>query len=59
MVGTVEPRKGYAQTIDAFELLWSKGEEVNLVIVGKAGWHVEELVERLRDHPLRGKRLFW
>ncbi|WP_017773051.1 glycosyltransferase family 4 protein [Paraburkholderia kururiensis] len=59
MVGTVEPRKSYAQAIDAFELLWSKGEEVNLVIVGKAGWHVEELVERLREHPLRGKRLFW
>lgn len=59
MVGTIEPRKGYTQAIDAFESLWSKGEEVNLVIVGKAGWHMEEVVDRLRNHPQAGTRLFW
>ncbi|PMS36910.1 glycosyltransferase involved in cell wall biosynthesis [Trinickia symbiotica] len=59
MVGTIEPRKGYTQAIDAFESLWSKGENVNLVIVGKAGWHMEEVVDRLRGHPQAGTRLFW
>ncbi|NLN67882.1 MAG: glycosyltransferase family 4 protein [Alcaligenaceae bacterium] len=59
MVGTVEPRKGHTQVLDAFEQLWRSGEEVNLVIVGKQGWSVEELVERLRNHLELNKRLFW
>ncbi|GAA0574240.1 glycosyltransferase [Caenispirillum bisanense] len=59
MVGTVEPRKGHAQTLEAFEQLWTEGVDVNLVIVGKQGWMVEALVDKLRMHPERGKRLFW
>lgn len=59
MVGTVEPRKGYAQTLAAFERLWAQGCDLNLVIVGKQGWMVEALVERLRAHPESGRRLFW
>jgi len=59
MVGTIEPRKGYAQTLAAFEQLWSNGVDVNLVIVGKQGWMVEELIEKLRHHPELGKQLFW
>lgn len=31
MVGTVEPRKGHAQTLAAFERLWANGHEVNQV----------------------------
>ncbi|MGJ7504321.1 glycosyltransferase [Variovorax sp. ZT5P49] len=59
MVGTVEPRKGHAQTLDAFEQLWRNGINVNLVVVGKTGWMVEEVIERLQRHPQRGRRLFW
>jgi glycosyltransferase involved in cell wall biosynthesis len=59
MVGTLEPRKGHAQVIDAFEELWRKGQPVNLVIVGKQGWMTESLVARLRQHPQNGVRLFW
>lgn len=59
MVGTIEPRKGHAQTLAAFELLWAKGVDANLVIVGKNGWLVDALVDRLRAHPERGRRLFW
>ncbi|MEO7148572.1 MAG: glycosyltransferase [Rhodanobacteraceae bacterium] len=59
MVGTLEPRKGHAQALDAFELLWSQGPQVRLAIVGKPGWMTESLVERLRNHPENGKRLFW
>jgi glycosyltransferase involved in cell wall biosynthesis len=58
-VGTIEPRKGYAQTLSAFELLWAEGEQVNLVFVGKEGWMVEKLAARLRKHPQLNKRLFW
>lgn len=59
MVSTVEPRKGHAQVLDAFEELWRAGVDANLVIVGKQGWMVEALVERLRSHPELNKRLFW
>jgi glycosyltransferase involved in cell wall biosynthesis len=59
MVGTIEPRKGHAQALAAFELLWSRGVEVNLVIVGKQGWMVDSTVAQLRQHPRAGKQLFW
>lgn len=58
-VGTVEPRKGLKQTLLAFEQLWAEGMDINLVIVGKQGWLVDELVERIRNHPELNKRLFW
>jgi glycosyltransferase involved in cell wall biosynthesis len=59
MVGTVEPRKGHAQTLAAFELLWEQGVDANLVVVGKQGWMMEALAERMNSHPERDKRLFW
>ena len=59
MVGTIEPRKGHAQVLAAFETLWSRGLNVNLVIVGKAGWLVDDLVTTLEHHPERRRRLFW
>ncbi len=59
MVGTVEPRKGIAQTLGAFELLWAEGIDVNLVIVGKQGWLVEALIDKLSTHHEDGNRLFW
>jgi glycosyltransferase involved in cell wall biosynthesis len=59
MVGTVEPRKGQGQALAAFEELWARGVDANLVIVGKHGWMVDALAERLASHAEKGKRLFW
>lgn len=59
MVGTMEPRKGHAQVVQAFEQLWAQGKNYNLFIVGKQGWNVEALCERLRQHPQAGRRLVW
>jgi glycosyltransferase involved in cell wall biosynthesis len=68
MVGTIEPRKGYLQTVSAFERLWHDGLQVNLVIVGNEGWThlpngqrrtIPEIVHRLRKHPELGRRMFW
>jgi glycosyltransferase involved in cell wall biosynthesis len=59
MVGTIEPRKGHAQALAAFELLWQRGVDVNLVVVGKQGWMVESTVARLRENPHAGKQLVW
>lgn len=58
-VGTIEPRKSHHVTIDAFERLWAGGQDVNLVLVGKQGWLVDELVARLQNHPRKGTQLFW
>eukprot|EP01034_Spumella_vulgaris_P033098 gene33098-40845_t len=68
MVGTIEPRKGHLQVLAAFELLWQRGVQANLVIVGNEGWRplpenarrtIPEIVRRLESHPQRGQRLFW
>ncbi len=58
-VGTIEPRKAHQITLDAFEILWSQGVDVNLVLVGKQGWLVDEFVSRLESHPEKERRLFW
>lgn len=59
MVGTLEPRKGYAQVLEAFELLWNAGKDINLIIVGKKGWLVDELSRKLIAHPELSKHLYW
>jgi len=68
MVGTIEPRKGYLQTLHAFDALWAQGVDVNLVIVGKEGWKplpdnqrrdIPQTIQALRNHAEQGKRLFW
>lgn len=58
-VGTLEPRKGHAQMLAAFEQLWAQGVDANLVFIGKPGWMVEPLVNKLQRHAELGKRLFW
>ena len=59
MVGTVEPRKGHAQVLAGFSELWAAGANVNLVIVGKPGWMVSDVIAALESHPKRAERLFW
>ncbi|RZT08683.1 Glycosyltransferase involved in cell wall bisynthesis [Duganella sp. CF402] len=68
MVGTIEPRKGHLQALDAFEQLWRDGVEAHLVIVGNEGWKalpaserrtIPAIVNRLSRHPQLGQRLHW
>lgn len=59
MVGTIEPRKGQEQVLDAFECLWARGSEFALVIVGKPGWGMAPFIERIQEHAELGKKLFW
>jgi glycosyltransferase involved in cell wall biosynthesis len=46
MVGTIEPRKGHLQTLAAFELLWQRGVDVALTVVGVEGWTALAAPER-------------
>ena len=58
MVGTIEPRKGHAVVLEAFERLWAAGRDDRLLIVGKIGWSVDALMQRCAAHPELGRRLF-
>ena len=58
MVSTIEPRKNHAYLLDAFEKLWANGHDLALCIVGKIGWKVDDLIERIEQHPEYGQRLF-
>lgn len=59
MVGTIEPRKGQNQTLEAFNCLWQEGFDINLVMIGKQGWHVEKLIQDISKHKELDNRLFW
>ena len=59
IVSTIEIRKGHEQVLDAFELLWDQGIDVTLTLVGRRGWKVDELLERISSHEHINKKLFW
>ena len=58
VVGSIEPRKNHGVVLDAFDILWQEGLPVDLIIVGGHGWKSEDLIERIKTHPLLNKRLF-
>jgi len=68
MVGTIEPRKGHLQVLEAFDLLWEQGHKLNLVIVGKEGWThlrnkqrrtIPKIMDKIHKQQESGKPLFW
>ena len=59
IVGTLEPRKGHADVLAAFEALWQAGNTFNLLIAGKPGWKTEQFQTALRHHPHYQRHLFW
>lgn len=58
-VGRIEPRKAHKQILDAFNQLWKKQYNINLVLIGQQGWMIEPLIQVIINHPEYGKRLFW
>lgn len=59
MVSTIEPRKGHSQVLEAFERLWKNDSDYCLVLVGKQGWSVDELIAKINGHKQLNKKLFW
>ena len=59
IVSTVEPRKNHAYLLDTFDRLWHRDKDVTLLIIGRRGWKVEHLLERIFSHPRFGKNLFF
>ena len=58
-VSTLEPRKNYDFMLSVMEKLWERGFDVVYFIVGKHGWNVDDLIDRITHHPELNKRLFW
>lgn len=58
-VGTLEPRKGHAVALDAFERYWAAGGEAAYVVAGRRGYASDALIERIETHAEYGRRLFW
>ncbi len=58
IVSTLEPRKNHSYVLDVFDILWAQGIEINLCFIGKVGWKVEELVERIQNHSEYETKLF-
>lgn len=55
----MEPRKRYDQVLEAFNILWQKGIDVNLEIVGRPGWKTEETISIIENSKYLNKKLFW
>lgn len=58
-VATLEPRKNQAVCLDALELLAADHPDLALVLIGREGWGMDELVERITEHRLNGTALHW
>ena len=55
----MEPRKGHALVLDAFSQLWRDGYDFNLVVIGKKGWLVDDLADRMSAYSKNGSRFYW
>jgi len=58
-IGTIEPRKGYDEVIEAFEELWEEGQEYHLWIFGKPGWRTRHLQRKISRHVISNERFRW
>lgn len=59
MVGTIEPRKGHDQILRAFEYFTKKNPQYKLLIVGKAGWGDDNLIEKLSYLNINSSNIQW
>jgi len=58
-VGTLEPRKSQKNVLDAFPILAKKYPDLNLILIGKQGWKVNNLIRQIESHPLKDKQIHW
>lgn len=58
MVGTLEPRKNHSLLLDAFDRGLHR-DNINVIIAGRQGWHYDEVLRRIKEHPQYGKRIFY
>ena len=57
MVATFDPRKNHKYLLDAFDAMWQQNSDASLCLVGRIGSRCDDIVRRITNHPLLGKRL--
>jgi len=58
VVGAIEPRKGHFQVLKAFENLWKRDYQLNLVFVGNLGWD-KKVTDYIMNHNELNSRFFF
>jgi glycosyltransferase involved in cell wall biosynthesis len=58
-VGTLEPRKNQKLMLDVFEKINKRYKDINLVFIGREGWNNDDLIHKIKNHPLLDKSLYW
>ncbi len=57
---SIEPWKGHEQVLKAFEILWERGYDFNLVFLGNKVYKMEDfIVNYIEKHPQKDKKIFW
>ncbi len=57
-VGTLEPRKNYLKTLEAFKIIQNRFPDLKLVIAGGNGWRSDEIHEKANALKLGNSALF-
>lgn len=57
MVGTLEPRKNHLTTLKACRELWRQGWQGQLLLIGRAGWQHDAVLQAIADMPR--DKLLW
>lgn len=58
-VGTLEPRKNHALTLEAMRAHWAGGGDTGCLFVGQRGWLTDGFARELERAPEWGERLLW
>lgn len=58
-VGSIERRKRHDFLLDAFDRVWHHHPDATLVVAGRPGGEVVETLQRMTEHPQRGRQFFW
>ena len=57
-VSTVEIRKNHKLILDAYDLFLRENTDLNIIFAGRTGWKVDDVLERMHNHPDYNKRIF-
>ena len=57
-VSTIEVRKNHKLILDTYDLFLRENTDLNIIFAGRTGWKVDDLLERMHNHPDFNKRIF-
>jgi glycosyltransferase involved in cell wall biosynthesis len=58
MVASFEPRKNHRFLLDVFDEIWKTTPDLPLCLIGRIGWQCDELLQRIKTHPMLNRSVF-